>query len=117
MHTGEREIRGDDIVGIGVHIGARVGPLVGPNDVLVSSTLRDLAIGSGLEFDDRGAHQLKGGSGSERWWLILFGDVGVVESSFGRNGFGGVVGAGVSASRHHHTAVCGGLDDWWFAGP
>ena len=60
LHTGEGEIRGDDIGGIGVHIGARVSGLAGPNEVLVSSTLRDLVIGSGLEFEDRGAHQLKG---------------------------------------------------------
>jgi class 3 adenylate cyclase len=60
LHTGECEVRGDDIGGIGVHIGARVSALAAPNEVLVSSTLRDLVIGSGLEFDDRGAHQLKG---------------------------------------------------------
>ena len=60
LHTGECEVRGDDIGGIAVHIGARVSALAGPNDVLVSSTLRDLVIGSGLEFDDRGAHELKG---------------------------------------------------------
>jgi class 3 adenylate cyclase len=48
LHTGECEVRGDDIGGIGVHIGARVTALAGPNDVLVSSTLRDLVIGSGL---------------------------------------------------------------------
>lgn len=45
LHTGECEIRGDDIGGIGVHIGARVSALAGPNEVLVSSTLRDLVIG------------------------------------------------------------------------
>src|SRR6185312_4132790 len=56
LHTGECELRGDDIGGIAVHIGARVSALAGPNDVLVSSTLRDLVIGSGLEFEDRGAH-------------------------------------------------------------
>ena len=67
LHTGECEIRGDDIGGIAVHIGARVSALAGPNDVLVSSTLRDLVIGSGLEFDDRGAHQLKGVPGE--WHL------------------------------------------------
>jgi class 3 adenylate cyclase len=50
LHTGECEIRGDDIGGIAVHIGARVSALAGPNDVLLSSTLRDLVIGSGLEF-------------------------------------------------------------------
>jgi class 3 adenylate cyclase len=60
LHTGECEIRGDDIGGIAVHIGARVSALAGPNDVLVSSTLRDLVIGAGLEFEDRGVHTLKG---------------------------------------------------------
>jgi class 3 adenylate cyclase/pimeloyl-ACP methyl ester carboxylesterase len=68
LHTGECEIRGDDIGGIAVHIGARVSALAGPNDVLVSSTLRDLVIGSGLEFDDRGAHTLKGVPGE--WHLF-----------------------------------------------
>jgi class 3 adenylate cyclase len=68
LHTGECEVRGDDIGGIGVHIGARVSALAGPNDVLVSSTLCDLVIGSGLEFEDRGAHQLKGVPGE--WHLF-----------------------------------------------
>ena len=68
LHTGECEVRGDDIGGIAVHIGARVSALAGPNDVLVSSTLRDLVIGSGLEFDDRGAHELKGVPGE--WHLF-----------------------------------------------
>jgi class 3 adenylate cyclase len=68
LHTGECEIRGDDIGGIAVHIGARVSALAGPNDVLVSSTLRDLVIGSGLEFEDRGAHELKGVPGE--WHLF-----------------------------------------------
>ena len=67
LHTGECEVRGDDIGGIAVHIGARVSALAGPNDVLVSSTLRDLVIGSGLEFEDRGAHALKGVPGE--WHL------------------------------------------------
>jgi class 3 adenylate cyclase len=52
---------------IAVHIGARVSALAGFNDVLVSSTLRDLVIGSGREFDERGAHQLKGVPGE--WHL------------------------------------------------
>ena len=59
LHTGECEVRGDDIGGIGVHIGARVSALAGPNDVLVSSTLRDLVIGSGLEFEERGDTSLR----------------------------------------------------------
>jgi class 3 adenylate cyclase len=66
LHTGECELRGDDIGGIAVHIGARVSALGGPNDVLVSSTLRDLVIGSGLEFEDRGSHSLKGVPGEWR---------------------------------------------------
>jgi class 3 adenylate cyclase len=70
LHTGECEVRGDDIGGIGVHIGARVSALAGPNDVLVSSTLRDLVIGSGLEFEDRGAHQLKGVPGEWRLFAV-----------------------------------------------
>jgi class 3 adenylate cyclase len=70
LHTGECEIRGDDIGGIGVHIGARVSALAGPNDVLVSSTLRDLVIGSGLEFEDRGAHELKGVPGEWRLFAV-----------------------------------------------
>jgi class 3 adenylate cyclase len=70
LHTGECEIRGDDIGGIGVHIGARVSALAGPNEVLVSSTLRDLVIGSGLEFDDRGAHELKGVPGEWRLFAV-----------------------------------------------
>ena len=68
LHTGECEVRGDDIGGIAVHIGARVSALAGPNDVLVSSTLRDLVIGSGLGFEARGAHQLKGVPGE--WHLF-----------------------------------------------
>jgi class 3 adenylate cyclase len=68
LHTGECEVRGDDIGGIAVHIGARVSALAGANDVLVSSTLRDLVIGSGLEFEERGAHQLKGVPGE--WHLF-----------------------------------------------
>jgi class 3 adenylate cyclase len=70
LHTGECEIRGDDIGGIGVHIGARVSALAGPNEVLVSSTLRDLVIGSGLEFEDRGAHELKGVPGEWRLFAV-----------------------------------------------
>ena len=61
---------GDDIGGIAVHIGARVSALAGPNDVLVSSTLRDLVIGSGLEFEERGAHELKGVPGEWRLFAV-----------------------------------------------
>ncbi|MFY9920810.1 MAG: adenylate/guanylate cyclase domain-containing protein, partial [Mycobacterium sp.] len=70
LHTGECEVRGDDIGGIAVHIGARVSSLAGPNDVLVSSTLRDLVIGSGIEFEDRGTHELKGVPGEWRLFAV-----------------------------------------------
>jgi class 3 adenylate cyclase len=70
LHTGECEVRGDDIGGIAVHIGARVSALAGANDVLVSSTLRDLVIGSGLEFEERGTHQLKGVPGEWRLFAV-----------------------------------------------
>lgn len=73
LHTGECEVRGDDIGGIGVHIGARVSALAGPNEVLVSSTLRDLVIGSGLEFEERGAHELKGVPGEWRLSAVASG--------------------------------------------
>jgi class 3 adenylate cyclase/pimeloyl-ACP methyl ester carboxylesterase len=70
LHTGECEVRGDDIGGIAVHIGARVSALAGPNDVLVSSTLRDLVIGSGLGFEERGTHALKGVPGEWRLFVV-----------------------------------------------
>jgi class 3 adenylate cyclase len=71
LHTGECEVRGDDIGGIAVHIGARVSALAGPNEVLASSTLRDLVIGSGLGFEDRGAHELKGVPGEWRLSAVV----------------------------------------------
>jgi pimeloyl-ACP methyl ester carboxylesterase len=60
LHTGECELVGDDVRGIAVHIGARVAALAGPGEVLVTRTVRDLVAGSGIEFEDRGAHNLKG---------------------------------------------------------
>lgn len=60
LHTGEIEILGDDIAGLAVHIGARVASLAGPGEVLVSRTVKDLVAGSGIEFESRGVHTLKG---------------------------------------------------------
>jgi len=60
VHTGEVELRGDDVGGIAVHIGARVSALAGPSEVLVSRTVKDLVAGSGMRFVDRGVHALKG---------------------------------------------------------
>jgi class 3 adenylate cyclase len=67
LHTGEIEVRGDDVAGMAVHIGARVSALAGPGEVLVSSTVKDLVAGSGIDFEDRGEHELKGVPGS--WHL------------------------------------------------
>ena len=60
LHTGEVDLRGEDIGGIAVHIGARVAALAEAGEILVSSTVKDLVVGSGVEFDDRGAHILRG---------------------------------------------------------
>jgi class 3 adenylate cyclase len=60
LHTGECEVRGEDVGGMAVHIGARVAALAAPGQVLVSSTLKDLVIGSGIGFVDAGLHELKG---------------------------------------------------------
>jgi class 3 adenylate cyclase len=60
LHTGEIELRGDDVGGIAVHIGQRVSALAGPGEVLVSSTVKDLVAGSGITFAGRGSHVLKG---------------------------------------------------------
>jgi class 3 adenylate cyclase len=68
LHTGEVEVMGDDIAGIAVNIGARVGAAAGPGEVLVSRTVTDLVAGSGIEFIERGAHSLKGVPGE--WQLF-----------------------------------------------
>jgi pimeloyl-ACP methyl ester carboxylesterase len=70
LHTGECEIIGDDIGGIAVHTGARVAALAGGGEVLVSSTVKDLVAGSGIEFTDRGAHALKGVPGEWRIFAV-----------------------------------------------
>jgi class 3 adenylate cyclase len=60
LHTGEIELMDGKISGIAVHIGARVVAMARPDEVLVASTVKDLVGGSGIEFDDRGTHELKG---------------------------------------------------------
>lgn len=71
LHTGELEIDGDDISGVAVAIGARVGALATPGEVLATSTVKDLVIGSGLVFDDRGLHQLKGVPDQWRLYAVV----------------------------------------------
>ena len=60
LHTGECEVLDGKVAGIAVATGARIASLAGPGDVLVSATVRDLVAGSGIAFDDRGLHALKG---------------------------------------------------------
>jgi pimeloyl-ACP methyl ester carboxylesterase/class 3 adenylate cyclase len=71
VHTGEIELAGDDIRGLAVHIGARIAALAGAGEVLVSRTVRDLVAGSGLTFQDRGTHVLKGVP--DEWQLFAAG--------------------------------------------
>ena len=71
VHTGECERRGADLVGIAVNVGARVGALARPSEVLVSSTVRELVLGSGLEFTERGTHVLKGVPGEWRLYGVI----------------------------------------------
>ena len=67
-HTGEVETRGDDIGGLAVHIAARIAALAGPGEILTSGTVRDLVAGSGISFESRGLHALKGVPG--QWELF-----------------------------------------------
>jgi class 3 adenylate cyclase len=66
LHTGEVEMRADDLGGIAVHIGARVAALAAAGEILISSTVKDLVVGSGILFADRGTHILKGVPGEWR---------------------------------------------------
>jgi class 3 adenylate cyclase len=70
LHSGEIELRGDDVAGMAVHIGARVSALAGAGEVFVSSTVKDLVAGSGIDFDDRGEHELKGVPGSWKVYVV-----------------------------------------------
>jgi class 3 adenylate cyclase len=70
LHTGECELRGEDLGGLAVHIGARIGALASPGEVLVSGTVRDLLLGSNVEFTDRGIHTLKGVPGDWRVFAV-----------------------------------------------
>ena len=72
VHTGELELRGDDITGVAVHIAARVAALAEPSTVWVSRTVTDLVTGSGIRFSDRGNHDLKGVPGT--WALYAVAD-------------------------------------------
>jgi len=74
LHTGECEVMGEDIGGIAVHIAARVSAQAAANEVLVSRTVKDLVAGAGMQFADRGAHELKGVP--ETWQLYALQELG-----------------------------------------
>lgn len=84
IHAGEVEIRGDDIAGMAVHIGARVSALAGPSEVLVSSTVRDIVTGSRHSFTDRGDYELKGVPGRWRVCELVRESAGVRQLDTGR---------------------------------
>ncbi len=73
LHTGVCEIRGDKIAGLAVNVGARVAASATGGEVLVSSTVKDLVVGSGIEFEDRGDHELKGVPGEWRLYAVRHG--------------------------------------------
>lgn len=79
VHTGEVERRGNDIAGLAVHIGARVAALAGGDEVLVSQSVPPLVVGSGLGFEDRGDHELKGVPGT--WRVFRLGDAAYAPTS------------------------------------
>jgi class 3 adenylate cyclase len=70
MHTGECDIVGDKLRGIAVHIGARVASKTAADEILVSQTVKELVAGSGIEFQDRGSHELKGVPGDWRLYSV-----------------------------------------------
>jgi class 3 adenylate cyclase len=70
VHTGEVETIAGKVGGIAVAIGARIGAMAAPSEVLVSQTVKDLVAGSGLSFDERGAHELKGVPGEWRLYAV-----------------------------------------------
>ena len=71
VHAGEVEVRGTDVAGMAVHIGARVAALAGASEVLVSSTIREIVTGSRRMFEERGEHELKGVPGQWRIYALV----------------------------------------------
>jgi pimeloyl-ACP methyl ester carboxylesterase len=70
LHTGEVELHREAVRGIAVHLGARVAAVAEPGEIVVSSTVKDLVAGSGIEFEDRGEHALKGVPGAWRLYAV-----------------------------------------------
>jgi class 3 adenylate cyclase len=76
LHTGECELIGEDLGGMAVHVAARVGAQAQPSEVLISGTVKDLVMGSGIDLVDRGTHELKGVPGELRLFAVRSGDAG-----------------------------------------
>ena len=93
LHAGECEVRDDDLGGLAVHIAARVVGHAGPNEVVVSSTVKDLVAGSGIGFTDRGTHALKGVPGEWRLFAVQSAEPWAEQNLRG-------AATGVSAARH-----------------
>jgi class 3 adenylate cyclase len=70
LHTGELEVMDGDVGGLAVHIASRVMGAAGPNEVLVSGTVKDLVVGSGIDFEDRGERELRGVPGEWRLYAV-----------------------------------------------
>ena len=70
LHTGEVEVMGRDVGGIAVHIGARILGCADPGEVVVSGTVKDLVVGSGINFEDRGERELRGVPGQWRLFAV-----------------------------------------------
>jgi class 3 adenylate cyclase len=70
LHTGELEVMDGDVGGLAVHIASRVMSEAAPNEVLVSGTVKDLVVGSGIDFEDRGEHELRGVPGDWRLFAV-----------------------------------------------
>ncbi len=83
VHTGEVETMGGKVGGIAVHIGARIGALASPSEVLVSQTVKDLVAGSGLRFEEAGEHHLKGVEGTWRLFRVVDGSAASREGAEG----------------------------------
>ena len=73
LHTGECELIGGKVAGIAVHTGSRIASVAAPGEVLVSSTVKDLVAGSGIEFEERGEYELKGLPGTFRLYAVIGG--------------------------------------------
>jgi uncharacterized protein (TIGR00369 family) len=71
IHTGECELQGRTLTGMAVHVAARIQGMAGPGDILVSSTVKDIVVGSGARFEDRGQHSLKGTPGEWRLFSLV----------------------------------------------